>query len=208
VPDPYRPAALAVVKAVRELTTQVGRIADALATPVDDHAVEEATTPDDADALRTARRDSVLVLLSCASRGVLTPDEGALLRQHVEAEMRDADTARTVAAGNKRHVQVMYAELEQAQAAIERVREALASLHRTMAHDPRDWALDERDAWLWGIVCGWECEEQHDHDVICGRDNALRQVAARHRWPNEAIDRLKTYRRAVAALDEPKEARP
>lgn len=88
-------------------------------------------------------------------------------------------------------------------AALARVREALASLHRTMAHDPRDWALDKRDAWLWGIVCGWECEAQHDHDVVCGRDNPLRQVAARHRWPNEDIERLKTYRRAVAALDGP-----
>ncbi|MEV0691801.1 hypothetical protein [Streptomyces sp. NPDC050388] len=88
-------------------------------------------------------------------------------------------------------------------AALARVREALASLHRTMAHDPRDWALDKRDAWLWGIVCGWECEAQHDHDVVCGRDNPLRQVAARHRWPNEDVERLKTYRRAVAALDGP-----
>jgi predicted nucleic acid-binding Zn-ribbon protein len=77
---------------------------------------------DDEAALRGARRDSLLVLLSRAGRGVLTTDEAALLRQHVEAEMCDADTARAVAAGNKRHVQVMYGELTAAQAAIERVR--------------------------------------------------------------------------------------
>jgi hypothetical protein len=48
----------------------------------------------DEAALRGARRDSLLILLSRAGRGVLTPDEGVLLRQHVETEMRDADTAR------------------------------------------------------------------------------------------------------------------
>ncbi|MEU7381529.1 hypothetical protein AB0A91_16305 [Streptomyces sp. NPDC042207] len=101
----------------------------------------------DEDALRTTRRDSLLVLLSRAGRGVLKPDEGALLRQHVEAEIRDADTARAVAAGNKRHVRMLVpeidrltaeledaeqradgfrTELEQAQAAIERVRAAIA----------------------------------------------------------------------------------
>lgn len=76
----------------------------------------------DEDALRTARRDSLLVLLSRAYRGTLIPEESELLRHHVEAEIRESNTARAVAAGNLRHVQVMYAELTAAQAAIERVR--------------------------------------------------------------------------------------
>ncbi|MFJ4712697.1 hypothetical protein [Streptomyces sp. NPDC088785] len=49
----------------------------------------------DEGALRTARRDALAVLLSRAARGVLGPTEAQLLRQHVETEMRDADTART-----------------------------------------------------------------------------------------------------------------
>lgn len=61
------------------------------------------------------------------SGGVLGASEAELLRQQVEAEMREADTARAVAAGNKRHVQVMYGELEQAQAAIARVRKVTAN---------------------------------------------------------------------------------
>jgi hypothetical protein len=84
--------------------------------------------PADEDALRTARRDQLRVLLSRADRGVLTTAEAAILRQHVEAEMRDVDTARAVAAGNKRHVQVMYGELTAAQAAIERVQQACHDL--------------------------------------------------------------------------------
>ncbi|MFD3790798.1 hypothetical protein [Streptomyces cyaneofuscatus] len=48
-----------------------------------------------AAAERTARRDSLLVLLSRIQRGIpLTPTEGALLRAHVEVELTDADQAR------------------------------------------------------------------------------------------------------------------
>jgi hypothetical protein len=109
MPDPYRPAALLVVRAVEHLTTQVRRIADALATPVTDDADDATTTPAGTplrvllaragasdDVLRSARRDSLGVLLSRAGRGVLSTDEGALLRQHVETELREGDAARAV----------------------------------------------------------------------------------------------------------------
>ncbi|MFF8953862.1 hypothetical protein ACF09I_34450 [Streptomyces sp. NPDC014940] len=49
--------------------------------------------PADDDARRAARRDSLRILLTRAAAG-LTPDEDALLRQHTEAEIREADTAR------------------------------------------------------------------------------------------------------------------
>jgi hypothetical protein len=78
----------------------------------------------DEEAQRTARRDSLRNRLDRLDRSTVHHyDEAQLLRQHVEAEIREADTARAVAAGNKRHVQVMYGELTAAQAAIERVRE-------------------------------------------------------------------------------------
>ncbi|MEU4205610.1 hypothetical protein AB0F64_37560 [Streptomyces sp. NPDC026294] len=117
-----------IVRAVDRLTTQVRRLADAIATPVTDEpttradgritcptcrftgvwagvplhwwncpdrparsrgADPEQRTP--ADCSTTAFRDALLVLLSRASRGVLTPDEGPLLRQHVEHLLRDRD---------------------------------------------------------------------------------------------------------------------
>lgn len=150
MPDPINPAVTrAVVKAVDRLTTQVGRIADALTTAVD----VQPTTPDDeappehrggnaedcpacADTnppypficphpapadeeqtLRWARRESLLVLFTRLQRGrTLAEDEARTLREHVEHEMREADTARSVAAGNKRHVQLMHAEVERANA--------------------------------------------------------------------------------------------
>lgn len=82
-----------------------------------------AAAADEEQTLRLLRRESLLVLLTRLQRGrALTEAEVGTLRQHVETEMREAETARSVAAGNKRHVQILVPELEQAQAAIERVR--------------------------------------------------------------------------------------
>ncbi|WP_318202930.1 hypothetical protein [Streptomyces sp. SCL15-4] len=68
-----------------------------------------APAADEEQMLRWARRESLLVLVTRVQHGrTLTADEARILRQHVETEMREAETAR--------------AELEQAQAAIERVR--------------------------------------------------------------------------------------
>lgn len=55
------------------------------------------------DQMRTARRDSLAVLLSRAQRGVpLTADEAALLRAAVEAEIRESDAARQAERGQQR----------------------------------------------------------------------------------------------------------
>ncbi|MFF8447898.1 hypothetical protein ACF06Q_09375 [Streptomyces leeuwenhoekii] len=101
-----------------------------------------APAADDDQAQRWARREPLLVLLTRVQRGrTLTADEATLLRQHVEAEMRDADTAHAVAWGNLRHVQTIVpeidrlaAELEQAQAAIKRVRAECAALTAETEH--------------------------------------------------------------------------
>ncbi|MFJ8900014.1 hypothetical protein [Streptomyces sp. NPDC102370] len=55
------------------------------------------------DQMRTARRDSLAVLLSRAQRNVpLTADEAALLRAAVEAEIREGDAARQAERGQQR----------------------------------------------------------------------------------------------------------
>ena len=77
--------------------------------------------------LRADRRASLRNLLArtdrAAADGVhLTSAEAYLLRERVETEIREADTMRAVSAGNKRHVQYLYGEFQQAQAAIMRAR--------------------------------------------------------------------------------------
>ncbi|KAA6215130.1 hypothetical protein CP973_00225 [Streptomyces albofaciens JCM 4342] len=68
---------------------------------------------------RTARRDSLLVLLSRVQRhGTLTPAEAALLRAHVEAEITEADRYRAEAGGQQAAVRREQQRLAAAEAAI------------------------------------------------------------------------------------------
>jgi hypothetical protein len=55
---------------------------------------------------RTARRDSLLVLLSRIQRGVpITPAEAALLRAHVELEITESEELRRTAGGQQAAIQ-------------------------------------------------------------------------------------------------------
>lgn len=90
-----------------------------------------ALAADEDQTLKWARRESLLVLLTRLQRGrTLTAEEAGTLRQHVETEIREADTARSVAAGNKRHVQVMYGELEQTRVDLQAQAELRADVQR------------------------------------------------------------------------------
>lgn len=76
---------------------------------------------------------------------------------------------------------------------------ALSSLAMSYAGDPRDWGVYYRDAWTYGIVCGWECEDDdpaHEHDDICGGDAAMREAAGTHRWRDEDVAWLRAARAA------------
>lgn len=52
------------------------------------------------------------------------------------------------------------------------------SLGACMAFSPRDWAGHHRDAWMYGIVNGWN-------------DEALAELAITHKWPPSEVARLK-----------------
>lgn len=77
-------------RAVVDLSTQVRRITDAMTTRTDD-APSAAVVEAQPDAAGYEFREALLVLLSRAARGVLTDDEGPLLRQHVEHLLGDRD---------------------------------------------------------------------------------------------------------------------
>lgn len=71
----------------------------------------------------------------------------------------------------------------------------LASLACSVSFHPRDWGLDHRDAWIFGIVCGW--------------GDALPEVARRHKWSDQTVERLQRLRMAAISAshtpDFPKE---
>lgn len=73
---------------------------------------------------------------------------------------------------------------------------ALDSAHTVMALSSQDWAVSNDFAWLWGIFVGWDAEEPDD---LSG--DAMGEVAARFRWTDADVARLRRLRAAVAAFD-------
>lgn len=55
---------------------------------------------------------------------------------------------------------------------------AKESVKSCVAFHVRDWAADKRDAWLFGVVCGWD-------------DEAMAEVSARHGWSAAEVGRLR-----------------
>jgi len=64
--------------------------------------------------------------------------------------------------------------------------EAMESLQNTIAFDVADWAADKRMAWIYAILMGWD-------------DEAMDEVAKKHKWKSEDVARLRRYHQALAA---------
>lgn len=77
--------------------------------------------------------------------------------------------------------------------------EMFGGLARMMSTASRDWGEYAPDAWLYGVFVGWDCEDEHEHDDICGGTAAMEEMAARHGWSPETVARLRRYRAAVLA---------
>jgi hypothetical protein len=145
----------AIVDAVDRVRAEISRLADVLPTPGAEDAAadslsyeerertgrnsglmlpEQAAAADEEQTLRWIRRESLLVLLTRLQRGrTLTEEEAMTLRHHVETEMREAETARSVAAGNKRHVQTIVPEMDLLACENEQLRAVLAEVFETFA---------------------------------------------------------------------------
>jgi len=75
--------------------------------------------------------------------------------------------------------------------------DALNALRLAATTDARDWSLNRGDAWIYGIVVGWDCEEAHNHELEYCEGGALRSVAARHHWTAAQVSQLKELRGAL-----------
>ena len=65
----------------------------------------------------------------------------------------------------------------------------LESLVDCVAFDCRDWAEGKRDAWIYGIVCGWD-------------DGSFRELKDKFGWDDAAVGRLKRLHYRFNALRE------
>ena len=76
---------------------------------------------------------------------------------------------------------------------------ALRSITSCITASARDFSTYGPDAWVYGIAAGWDCEENHEHDDICGGTAAMAELVERHGWDEAAVRRLRSHRRAYAA---------
>lgn len=67
---------------------------------------------------------------------------------------------------------------------------ALVALQRAMSFSSMDWASAKDLAFLYGIVNGWGCDENHEHDDICGGDDSLLSVAEKYQLDIDLLRRL------------------
>src|SRR5690606_31764543 len=113
---------------------------------------------DENDQMRTARRDSLTVLLARLARGIApTPDEAALLRAAVEAEIREGDAARTSERGQQRAMEQQRQRVDAAEAAIVEAEQRAEDAERQLADMTRD-----RDGW-WAAAD--RATEEHGRDA-------------------------------------------
>ena len=88
----------------------------------------------------------------------------------------------------------------------ERAGNVLAAAKWVLTTSADDWGATSGKAWLYGIFVGWACEDEHDHDDICGGQGALDEAIEQHRWSPSAVQQVLSLRNTVRALDG-KEAR-
>jgi hypothetical protein len=71
----------------------------------------------------------------------------------------------------------------------EKMSECKDSLKGCLVFNSRDWANNKRDAWLYGIIVGWD-------------EESFAELKLKHRWPDEQISRLKRLRAEFINLGE------
>lgn len=79
--------------------------------------------------------------------------------------------------------------------------QAMTALRGVMLARHRDWGEHPQDAWMWGIVHGWDCEQAHGHDggPGCVDGRAMDELAARYGWDADRVAQLRRYRAAFRA---------
>ncbi|MGA4896717.1 hypothetical protein ACPCAJ_01960 [Streptomyces griseoincarnatus] len=77
---------------------------------------------------------------------------------------------------------------------------ALDGLHTLIATSSRDWGQYRVDAWIWAVLCGWDCEDATHTDTCV--HGALEEQAARHGWDADTVAKARRYRAAVRAVTE------
>jgi hypothetical protein len=65
-----------------------------------------------------------------------------------------------------------------------KLKEVLQSVGSAIVFSPHDWGSHHRDAWIYGIMCGWD-------------EECFPELQEKFGWTDETIQRLKSYHNLV-----------
>lgn len=69
------------------------------------------------------------------------------------------------------------------------------NLQTLVALNSRDWSADRADAWLYGVICGWNDDPAEETDGM----ETLRAIGAQHQWSDARIEQLSGLHRQWSA---------
>jgi len=84
-------------------------------------------------------------------------------------------------------IRQLYAENQRLNCLLYDLTRTITAAYNRMTIDTRDWTANRSDAWLYGALIGWT-------------DDALADVAARHRWTPQTVEYLRERHAAVRAV--------
>ncbi|EGJ77718.1 hypothetical protein STTU_4929 [Streptomyces sp. Tu6071] len=140
-------------------------------------------------------------------RNRLRATRAAVLREAADHLARQADelwapgrTAHTTMHADATELRRLADEAQQAEPAseLQTLAAALDGLHTLIATSSRDWQTYRVDAWIWALLCGWDCEKT-EHDDACTH-GALEETAEQHGWDDATVAKARRYRAAIRSL--------
>lgn len=117
--------------------------------------------------------------------------------QPINEEARDAEFRRRLQEAYRAKFAAM--DCDDMRALLVDVAEALDSLGSTFTGDPRDFGEYRRDAWAYGIVCGWSAAVDPGFE---DEGSAMDEVVRKHGWSPALRERLTRYGAAIEKLTE------
>jgi hypothetical protein len=142
--------------------------------------------------LATGQLTAPVVLAETPGRQPLAEHTEATLTELYDLlEDTEYDRAET-----REAAQAMYKSWDWHRQALGGVARAVTSIRNMMrvgvSHYARDWSVDRHDAYLWAVLIGWE-------------DDALTEIAAKHRWDEHRIKYIREMRDGLAPITNPQQ---
>lgn len=88
---------------------------------------------------------------------------------------------------------------EQAETKLDALVPIFEGFRRLLTTSSRDWGEYRVDAWLYAVICGWDCENAEHNDTICTH-GAMEEAAEQHGWDAEAVAKARRYRDVVRSI--------